>query len=60
MNEKIPNKVDLVYATEYEEFFYKDSDVAVSEGCPIGVDVYGEDEVHLVLFDDVYWNPSNE
>lgn len=60
MNEKMPNKVDLVYATEYEEFFYKDSDVAVSEGWPIGVDVYQEDAVHLVLFDDIYWNPAYE
>lgn len=60
MNEKMPNKVDIVYASEDKEFFYKDSDIPVDDGFPIGVDVYQEDLVHLVLFDDIYWNPSDE
>jgi hypothetical protein len=60
MNGKVPNKVDIVYATEHEEFFYKDSDIVVGEGMPIGVDVDQGDLVHLVLFEDIYWNPTDE
>ena len=42
--------VDLICATEVEEFFYKDSDIPLSEGEPVGVDVdYGK-EVKLILF----------
>ncbi len=52
--------VDLVYASDCEEFFYNDGDIPVSEGQLIGVDVYFKDRVDLVLFDDIYWRPDNE
>lgn len=53
-------KCELVYASNIEEFFYSDNDMPVSEGNPVGVDVELEDEVQLVLFEDVYWQPSDE
>ena len=52
--------VDLVYASDCEEFFYNDGDIPVSEGQLIGVDVYLEDRVDLILLDDVYWKPNHE
>lgn len=60
MNEIKPNKVDVVYAGEEEEFFYKSSNLVVSCGDEIGVDVEQGDLVHLVLFDNIYWKPANE
>lgn len=46
---------ELVYASEVEEFFYKDCDLAVSEGNPVGVDIDRGDEIEFILFDDIYW-----
>jgi len=56
MNVAKPNKVDIVYSSDYKEFFYKDSDLPVCEGDPVGVDIEQGDCVHLVLFDDIYWD----
>ena len=54
--------LDLVCASEFEEFFYKEDDIPVSEGEPVGVDLDLEDEVQFVLFDHIYWslNHGNE
>ena len=55
------NKIlDLVCASEVEEFFYHEDDVAVSEGEPVGVDLERGDEVELILFDHIYWSPNYE
>ena len=54
------SNIDLVYASEVEEFFYEDDDVPVSEGQLVGVDVYLNGSVDLVLLDDVYWRLDNE
>ena len=51
--------LDLVCASEFEEFFYKEDDIPVSEGEPVGVDLDLEDEVQFVLFDHIYWSPSH-
>ena len=51
---------DIMYATEFPEFFYKDTDAQVSEGEPIGFDVDTKDGVELVLFSNVYWSPQYE
>ena len=53
-------KIDAVYASDYEEFFYNGGDIPVSEGQLIGVDIHIEDRVDLVLFDDIYWKPNHE
>lgn len=45
---------DIVYASDHEEFYYKDSDLAVEEGEPVGVDVELKDEVRLVLLPNIY------
>ena len=50
--------LDIICATEHEEFFYEDTDKVVPEGEPIGVDVDTEDGVELVLFSNIYWNPQ--
>ena len=49
---------DIMFATEFEEFYYKDTDEVVPEGEPIGVDVEVEDGVKLILFSNIYWNPQ--
>ena len=46
---------DIVYASEEEEFFYKDTDEPVPEGEPIGIDLERGNEVRLVLFKNIYW-----
>lgn len=52
--------VDLICASEVEEFFYEDNDLPLSEGEPVGVDVdYGR-EVKLILFENIYWKPNYE
>lgn len=45
----------LVNASEEEEFFYKDSDMPVLEGDPVGVDIESGDEIKFILFDGIYW-----
>lgn len=52
--------VDLVCASEVEEFFYEDNDLPLSEGEPVGVDVdYGQ-EIKLLLFENIYWRSDYE
>jgi len=46
----------IVYASSVEEFFYKESDIPVSEGQAVGVDLEIEDEVVFVLLDEIYWS----
>ena len=50
--------LDIVCATDVEEFFYKDTDKPVEEGDPIGLDIETKDGVELVLFSNIYWNPD--
>jgi len=64
------NTYELIYASDFEEFFYEEDDVAVSEGAPVGVDITIKDtgspdegpstEVKFELFDGIYWNPQFE
>lgn len=51
---------ELVYASDFEEFFYVDDDLPISEGNPVGVEIDVGNEIQFVLFNDVYWNLSNE
>ena len=62
MNTKHPIKsCELVCASETdEEFYYKDSNLAVQGGDPIGVDIEIGKEVHLILLDGVYWGEKSE
>ena len=50
--------VDIMCATNFEEFYYEDTNEVVPEGEPIGLDVDTEDGFDLVLFSDIYWNPQ--
>ena len=50
--------VETMYATEFPEFFYEDTDEVVEEGQHIGFDIETEDGVELVLLDNIYWNPQ--
>ena len=52
------SSLDIICAAEEPEFFYVDSDEVVPDGEPIGFDVESEEEVELVLFSNVYWNPQ--
>lgn len=51
---------NLVYASEIEEFFWKDEDVSVPEGIPVGYEVENKDSIDLVLFEDIYWKCHEE
>jgi len=58
---------ELIYASDFEEFFYTGNDELVSEHTPVGVDITINHrgnldeppytEVKFKLFDDIYWNP---
>ena len=52
------NSMDIMCATEVEEFFYKDTDEPVEEGEPVGLDIDSPFEVEFVLFSNIYWNPN--
>ena len=62
------NTYELVYASDFEEFFYTEDDEPVSEHTPVGVDITINHkgslvvppytEVKLQLFDESYWNPQ--
>lgn len=64
------NTYELVYASDFEEFFHTDSDEPVSEHTPVGVDITINHrgnldeapytEVKFELFNDIYWNPQFE
>lgn len=45
---------DIVYASDHEEFYYKDSGLVVEEGEPVGVDVELKDEVKFVLLSNIF------
>ena len=55
MSIKDYNIVDVVCASEHEEFFYKDNDEVVSEYEPVGLEIEHSDKIDLVLFDNIYW-----
>ena len=56
MSIKDYNIVDVVCASEHEEFFYKDNNEAVSEHEPVGIELEYADRIDLVLFDNIYWS----
>tara|TARA_B100000085_G_C18563585_1_gene520604 strand:+ start:9796 stop:10020 length:225 start_codon:yes stop_codon:yes gene_type:complete len=65
MNIQYPNNrvksCQLVRANDMDdEFFYKDSDLKVEGGDPVGVDLEVGDKVHLILFDEIYWGVGDE
>jgi len=51
------SSLNLMYASEEEEFFYTSTGEGVPEGSPIGLDVEFGNHVELVLFSDIYWKP---
>ena len=51
---------DIMCATEFEEFFYEDTNEVVLEGEPVGLDVETDEGVELVLFSNIYWSPQYE
>ena len=51
---------ELVKASDYEEFYYSDSNLSVEEGDPVGVDLESGEEVEFILFDGIYWGKENE
>lgn len=48
--------VNIVYSSSFEEFFYIEDDMPVSEGQPVGVEIDNGDSVDFLLFDYVYWS----
>jgi hypothetical protein len=51
---------ELIYASDFEEFFYCENDLPVSEGNPVGVEIDRGHEIEFILFGDVYWSLSDE
>ena len=56
MTNKQYNIIDVVCASEHEEFFYKDNDEVVPEYESVGVEVEYSDRIDLELFDNIYWS----
>ena len=56
MTNKEYNIIDVVCASEHEEFFYKHNDEVVQEHEPVGVEVEYPSRIDLVLFDNIYWS----
>ena len=54
MINKTKNKPEIIYSTEIEEFFWEDSDISVSEGFPVGIEIDNGDCVDLVLCEGIY------
>ena len=54
------SSLDVICATEHEEFYYEKNNEVVPEGEPVGVDVEKGDKVELVLFSNIYWEPNHE
>jgi hypothetical protein len=50
----------IINASDFPEFFYKDSNCVVSEGQPVGVEIERNSYVEFILFDYIYWCPPNE
>lgn len=48
------HQLELVLASDYEEFYYKDTDECVPEGEPVGVDWTHNNIVDLYLLDNIY------
>lgn len=48
------DSLSLVYASEEEEFYYKD-DTIVPEGEVVGIEVENEDSIDIVLFSNIYF-----
>ena len=54
------SSIDIMCASDTEEFFYSDTSHPVPEGEPVGFDMDRGNEVELVLFSDVVWSPFPE
>jgi hypothetical protein len=51
---------ELIYASDFEEFFYCENDWPVSEGNPVGVEIDRGHEIEFILFDEVYHEIKEE
>ena len=47
-------KLELILATDYEEFYYEDTNAVVPEGEAVGVDCILKDRIDFYLFDNIY------
>jgi hypothetical protein len=54
------SSIDIMCASDTEEFFYTKTNEVVPEGEPIGFDMEDNGAIELVLFSDVYWKPMAE
>lgn len=52
------SSLDILCATDEEEFYYEGSDELVPEGEPVGVDIDLGKDMELVLFSNIYWQQS--
>ena len=48
------SSLDIMCATEVEEFFYEETEEVVPEGLPVGIEVETPKGVELVLFSNIY------
>jgi hypothetical protein len=52
------SSLDIICASEVEEFFYEETDEVVPEGLPVGIEVETPKGVELVLFSNIYHQSS--
>lgn len=53
-------KCELIYASDYEEFFYEEDGMPVSEGQPVGIELELGEEYKSILLEGIYHYISNE
>jgi hypothetical protein len=52
--------LDILCASNEEEFYYEGNGEPVPEGETVGIDVNSGEGVELVLFSNIYWQPNYE
>jgi len=53
------SSIDIICASEHEEFFYEKTNEVVPEGEPVGFDVDTGAGVDLVLFQNIYFKTQH-
>ena len=53
------SKINLVLASEVEEFFYEGSDEPVPEGEHVGIDWEDDFSIDLHLFENIYFQSAD-
>lgn len=48
------NRFELILASDYEEFYFENTDEPVPDGHPVGVEENKGTSIDFILFNDIY------